>query len=99
MTIYKTRPGVILTEICGEYVLVAAAAIRKLCPYVTVISESSAFLWNRLLPGATLSALEEAVCEAYEIDNPEEARGAIRGFLDQMTELNYVLTEEGDEYE
>ena len=49
---YKTRVGVVLTRVCGEWLLVSAAALKDLCPFVTVINESSAFLWNRLQSGA-----------------------------------------------
>lgn len=90
---YKARLGVVLTEICGEHLLVAARALKDLCPFVTVINESSAFLWEQLKNGATLEDLEAAVIAEYEIDDPAAVRGIIESFLRQMKELNYVLTE------
>lgn len=91
---YKTRPGVVLTSICGEYFLVAAESARVFCPYVMEINETSAFLWRHLMSGADLPQLEAAVAEEYEIDEPDLACSAIRGFIDQLTELNYLLEEE-----
>ena len=67
MTVYKTRRGVVLTEICGEYVLIAAKALLDRCPYLTQINESSAFLWKRMMNGATLEELVIAVEDEYEI--------------------------------
>ena len=91
---YKTRPGVVLTSICGEYVLVAAKRNLPLCPYVTEINETSAFLWEHLISGATLEELESAVAEEYEIEDPAQAHDAILAFIEQMTELHYLLPKE-----
>jgi hypothetical protein len=95
---YVTRPGVVLTSICDEYMLLAAKAAREHCPYMTQLNESSAFLWRRLEQGADPGALEQAVSEEYELADPAEAREAIRGFLDQMLQLGYLLRE-GEEHE
>ena len=54
MTVYKGRPGVVLTEIAGEYVLVAAKALKGECPYVMQLNETSAFLWRQLGSGMSL---------------------------------------------
>lgn len=95
---YVTRPGVVLTSICDEYMLLAAKGAREHCPYMTQLNESSAFLWRRLEQGSDLDALEQAVSEEYELADPTEAREAIRGFLDQMLQLGYLLRE-GEEHE
>lgn len=93
---YKTRPGVVLANILGENVLVSARANLALCPYVSEINETSAFLWQKLVDGASEDELLDAVCGEYEIDDPEAARQAIRGFIAQMLELNYLLPIEGE---
>ena len=97
MTSYKTRPGVVLTGIAGEYVLVAAKALLDICPYVSQINESSAFLWRKLEQGASPEQMEAAVAEEYEIDDPDTVRTAIRDFIEQMKELNYLVAEETEE--
>ena len=100
MTRYKTRPGVVLTSICGEHVLVAAAAIRDLCPYVTEINETSAFLWRQLISGADLDGLMAALDAEYDLPDPSAARHAVEDFLRQMLELNYLLpVEQGGPHE
>lgn len=94
---YQARDGLVLTQVCGEYLLVAARALRDLCPYVTVVNETSAFLWERLESGATAEELAQAVADEYEVDDPAAVRQMIADFLRQMQELNYVLTEEQEE--
>ena len=93
MTSYKTRPGVVLTEIAGEYALVAAKALLEECPYVTQINESSAFLWKQMESGASLEELVNAVAEEYELEDPAAAGEAIRGFIQQMADMNYLIVE------
>lgn len=97
MTRYKTRPGVVLTSICGEHVLVAAKSVWELCPYVTELNETSAFLWEHLRGSADLDGLMTALNEEYELDDPTAARQAVEDFLRQMLELNYLLPEEQGE--
>lgn len=91
---YHTRPGVVLTGICGEYLLVAAKSIRDEIPYVTQLNESSAFLWRKLENGADEQMLEDAVLEEYEIEDRAEANAAIRSFLDEMLQAGYLICEE-----
>jgi hypothetical protein len=88
---YRVRPGVVLTSVCGEYLLVAAKEAREHCPYYSQIDESAAFLWRQLASGADEAALERAVLREYEIEDPDLARLSIRRFLEKMTEVGYLL--------
>ena len=97
MTVYKTRRGVVLTEICGEYVLIAAKALLDRCPYLTQINESSAFLWKRMMNGATLEELVIAVEDEYEILDVDETKTAIDNIITNMMEMNYLESMEAGE--
>ena len=90
MVRYQTRPGVLLCEVCGEYLLVAARAALNECPYVTQLNDSSAFIWRKMVSGATFEDLEKAVQEEYEIDNIDQAASAIRDFVYQMSDLSSI---------
>lgn len=90
---YKTRSGVVLTQIRGEYLLVSSRTLRELCPFVTTVNETSAFLWRELQKGATEEELLQAVAGEYEVDDPEALRGVIRSFLEQMQAMHYLLEE------
>ena len=97
MEVYKTRPGVVLTSICGEYLLVSGKGARDTCPYVTQINETSADLWKCLEKGASFGQMFEAMSEEYEIEDPENAKEGIQAFLNQMMETGYVIKEEKGE--
>ena len=94
MVKYRTRPGIVLTDICGENVLVAASSLTGLCPYVTQINDSSVFLWRLLQNGADAEQLAAAVEAEFEVDDPKALRSVIYDFIKQMTELNYLLSDE-----
>lgn len=96
---YKTRLGVVLTEVCGEHLLVAAAPLREECPYVTVVNESSAFLWRQMEDWTSPEELAKAVQAEYEVEDPVALLPMIRSFLDQMLGMKYLLTEQEDEDE
>lgn len=97
MEILKTRPGVVLTEIGGEYVLVAARSLLDECPYITQINESSAFLWKCMENGCDIDTLFASVSEEYEIDDKESVKNAILSFVQQMDDMNYLVTIETEE--
>lgn len=92
MTYYKTRPGVFLTKICGEYLLVATKAAREYCPYVRQINKSAAYLWEKVQQSVTDEELENAFMETYHIQK-ERARKNISSFLKALEENGYILQE------
>lgn len=91
MKAYVTRPGVVLTSICGEYYLVSARALHGICPYAIEISEDSAFLWRNLSEGADAEELFRKVEEEFELDDADSARMAIEEFIEQMLGMNYLI--------
>lgn len=91
--LYKTRPGVILAEVCGEKLLAAPYSLWKACPYVTQINDSSAFLWKQLENGATPEQLRSAVLSAYEIDSEDQLDKIISNFLHQLLDIGYLTVE------
>lgn len=91
---YKTRTGVVLTEIRGEYLLVSSRLLREECPFVTTLNETSSFLWKELKKGATEEDLLRAVAAEYEVEDAEEVRGLIRSYLGQMQAMHYLREEE-----
>ena len=90
---YKARSGIILTEICGEYLLIADEQARKDGPAIVSINETAAFMWKQLVHGSALKDLLQAASDEYEIDDMNEAEKAIRTQLKEMIGLR-LITEE-----
>jgi hypothetical protein len=81
-----------MVNVCGETLLVSAKSLQNLCPYVTVLNDSSAFLWERLKNGADVHELETAVCEEYDVEDPTAVHEFIEDFLETMNEYHYLIS-------
>lgn len=90
---YRTRPGVVLTTIAGQSVLVSSKSAREQCPFTAQINETAAFCWRLLEQGADLQTLMSSVAEEYEIEDPEEVRADLEQLLAQLLESNYLIEE------
>ncbi len=91
MTRYKTRPGVVLTSIAGQHVLVAAKPARQFCPYTSQINETAAFCWRILEQGADADELLTKLAEEYEIEDRTAAREDLNELLEQLRNANYLI--------
>ena len=90
---YKTRPGVVLTTIAGQNVLVAAKSVRDQCPYTAQINETAAFCWLLLEQGATLEDLARKLSEEYEVEDAAQMRADLEQMLSQLLESHYLIEE------
>ena len=99
MIIYRCRPGVVLTEICQEYLLVASLSARLFCPYVKQVNETGAFLWKRLIEGASMEQLMKTLSDHYEIVDEKDAVEKTKQFIDIMVKNGYIISKEEKETE
>ena len=90
---YKTRPGVTLTTVAGQFVLVAAKAAREFCPYTAQINETAAFCWRVLEDGADFETLYARLSEEYEIPDAENCRADLTELLQQLLAAGYLIEE------
>lgn len=91
---YKTQRGVILTEICGENLLIADEQARKNSPAITAINETAAYMWKQLIHGASLKELLQAAADEYDIEDLNAAEQAIRLRLKDMLDLGLITEED-----
>ncbi len=90
---YKLRPGVVLTEVCGEYLLVSTGYARDVCPYVLQINEQAAVFWRILEQESRVPAIMQRASQVFN----KEAKDVLLlwiSFLSRMSKQGYVLTEE-----
>ena len=90
---YPIRPGVVLAEVCGEYLLLATLDAARHCPYVYQVNETAACFWRLLERQLPEDEMLAAVVAEY--DAPEElVRRDIRQFLTDLRQKGYRLPEE-----
>lgn len=96
---YKTREGVVLTSVCGQYVLVAAKRARKKCPYISLINETAAFCWRLLEKGSTIDELVDHLGEEYEIEDIPRVTDDISKMINRFMEEGYLIEGENNDEE
>lgn len=93
MTRYNIQPGVVLVEVCGEQMLVAARAARDKCPYVKQLNATGAYFWTLLEQGFAPDEMVSTAAAHYRVE-PERIRPGLLQFLEDLRQNGYLLTED-----
>ena len=88
--IVKIKEGFILREVAGSFIVVAVGEMTKNFNAIINLNGTGAFLWNKLINGASREQLADALLEEYEVDR-ETALKDIDTFLTKIQEAG--LTE------
>ena len=57
-----------------------------------LLNRTSSFVWERLQTPATAETLAGAICESFDDVAPAEALSDVRATLDQMLQMELVIT-------
>ena len=87
---YHLREGVVLVEICGEFLLVATRNARKYCRYYYQINETAAYYWKKMEQEPDLEKVIAAASADYKISE-EEIRPGFMAFLDSLEKEGYLI--------
>ena len=88
---YKTRKGIVMTSVCGQYILVSAKMAREHCPYITQINVTTAICWKLLEEGSTADELAQHILKEFEVEDTSRIKGDISGLLEQLLEGGYII--------
>ncbi len=90
----RVRPGVILTHVCGQTILVAAFEAQKYCPYTTVLNDTGEMIWQCLSEGKDLPSIVSLMRENFDIPKDTDVESLIEDYIRQLHDNGYVLYEE-----
>ena len=93
MKVYKLQPGVVLTEVCGEYLLVATKKAQGTCPYVTRINRQAAEYWRIVEQESVPARILDRAAEKFGKER-HEVLVPFLAFVKKMSQSGYLLTEE-----
>ena len=89
---YKIREGIVMETVCGTALLIATLDATRYCPYAMQLNESSAYIWDMLFRGKTVAEMTASVADDFGLSE-EEARNTLTGYLEELKEQKYLLTE------
>ncbi len=92
----KRKDNCILREICGIHVLIPAGENAIGFSGMIELSETGAFLWEKLSESRSIPELTELVTEAYAV-SAEAAEADIRRLTAKLHELNLLAEYEPGE--
>ena len=93
MTVFKARPGVLLLEVCGEYLLVATGEARDVCPNITHINTSGAVLWKLILEEKKPERIIPRAQEELKL-SPGDALRTVLSFTSKLMKSGYLIQAE-----
>ena len=86
------QPGVVLLEIKGTFLLVAAKEARNNnCRYISRLNGTAAFLWKMIKKGLSFSAILRCFQEQYEIDDKEALEQDLQNCMKQLEKRGYII--------
>ena len=94
MSKYVIREGVVLADICDQYILVSTSACRDKCPYVKRINDSAAFYWKLIEQGMSVQEMAEAAAAEFGIQNKEDLYSDIEEYIELLKYGGYLLSDD-----
>ena len=91
---YTVRKGIVLTAVCDQQLLVASVAAREYCPYVTRITETAAYIWEKLEQNYSLEQLYSAIREDFDTGEGEDIESMVNEYLLQLENSGYLIRRE-----
>ena len=88
---YTLRPGIVLTEIHGVYLLTADKEARKACAYIRELNGIGAFIWKRMEERKGISEIEDLLRQEYDIEENYDLRKDTEAFLQMLLDNHYIL--------
>lgn len=85
----KIKDGFILRQVAGSYIVISVGGESVDFNGMITVNETGAFLWEKLVVGATEEELLCAMLEEYEVDEAT-AKADIAEFLKLLEEGNLL---------
>lgn len=89
---YKIREGVILRQVCGEWLIIAAGDAANHCTYVRQVNETLAFYWKLLAEGCTSEQMVSRATEKFEVTE-NQAKEDVNQLINQLIHMKYLITD------
>ena len=87
---HRIREGIILRNICGEWLLIAVGKAARHCMYVRQVNDTLAYYWERIAEGLSTEEIIAQACEDY--DAPAEMiERDVNRLISRLYEMHYLV--------
>ena len=90
---YKIRDGIVLKNICGEWLLIAVGEAAEQCLYVRHINDTMAWYWQLIEKGLDTDQIVNTALNSFEASE-ETIRTDTVSLMNQLYELGYLTVNE-----
>lgn len=90
---YRVRPGVVLTKICGVYLLIPTRAAAEHCPQIIRLSIPLLILWQGIDKGMPFERFSPIFQEMMR-KSESEADEVVDRCVQKLVEGGYLIAEE-----
>ena len=87
---YRMREGLVIESVCGKPLLAATQKVRKHCPYLTELNESSLYVLEMVKKEMDTDEMVQSITENYEISE-EKAWTSLKSCLDQLLSSGFII--------
>lgn len=87
---YKARRGVVLTSICGRWMLIPMREAFPACKRIFPLSLSSALLWDLLANGKSVDEYVNIICKMSRFPE-EKARKNAQKMCDALCQSGFLI--------
>ena len=92
---YHLREGIVLTTVCGEYLLIATPKARPFCEKARTINSSGADILRILQEGPrTLQEIADSFAKEYDIPDMKVLQDDLAAYMTALSDSGYVLCED-----
>ena len=84
----KLKDGFIMRTVAGETVVLPTGGVTDLDMMIT-LNDTARFLWERLVVGAEVDELVQALLSEYEVTE-EVATRSVNAFIDKLKERDFL---------
>lgn len=93
MTDWNLRPGVVLAEVYGVYLLAADSEARKCCGYVRRVNSIGALIWKMMSEGKDREEILLAMTQEYVIPEGHDPEDDLDFFICSLRDNHYIVCE------
>ena len=91
---HKIRDGIVLVNICDEYLLIAGKSAREYCPSVMQVNETAAYIWKMLEKGMDSNEMIMSILSEFELEEDIDIYAMLNEYIEILKSNGYIVEEE-----